>query len=247
MTSKLLRPENASKVAGASLLAISALLFLLTDQLAAGMGAAFIGVLVIVLMHERTVEEEVAVAAMESGVQTIDHLLNDLEVRGKGVIVPPSRNLTESRVYVPAGELRRLPDLYDEMGVVSTGGEAGISLKPPGAPLLDEAKRRMEGDLEGSGLEGARECMNHLSVGMELASGYELDREEGIWLNITLGKYAESCGRLREGGICEKTGCPVCSAFLTALAEALSRPIRIVEVEWKNGTVKYSLEELEGS
>ncbi|MBS3816235.1 MAG: hypothetical protein KGY76_01585 [Candidatus Thermoplasmatota archaeon] len=246
--SKLLRPEYTSKMIGAVFLGMSVYLFFFTSYTNAALGAFFIGIFTLFIIHVSTVEEDTAIAELRSGAISLHELLEDLELSGKGVVVCPRKDLTVSRIYIPAGEFDELPDLYDEMTIVSGGrGKVGVSVVPPGKPLLDEAKQKMEYDMEGQGIEAARECMGYLSEGMELARSFSLREEDDkIKLRITLQKYDDYCEDLRDEAekICPRTGCPICSAYLTAGSEALSKPLKITEFEKEEQHVKYTLEEV---
>jgi len=243
---KLLRPEYSSKIAGTIFIALSAYLFFFTDLTNAALGAFFIGIFTILIIHVPTVEEDTALAGLKSGVMSIHHMLEDMDVSQFGLLVPPQKGLTETRVYIPAGELEGVPDLYDEMFIVSEGkGKTGVSLIPPGKSLLDEAKGKMEYDIEGQDIEAGRECMGYLSQGMGLAKSFSFRKKEGdVKIRITLDRYDSYCEEIREkaGELCSRTGCPLCSAYLCAASESLSENLKIVDFEKEGEHIKYSLE-----
>ncbi|MEF8832859.1 MAG: hypothetical protein V5A66_04995 [Candidatus Thermoplasmatota archaeon] len=245
---KFLKPEYSSKVIGAIFILISIYLFLRTDHRNAGLAAAFIGIFTLLIVHYPTVEEDVAVAELKSAVLSYDGLLQDLEVSENGVILPPGDNLTKARVYVPAGKFEGVPDIYDEMAIVSSDrGRTGVALVPPGQPLLEEAKNRIKYEIEGEGIQSGRECMGHLSKGMGLAKSFSFrEKEDKIRIRITLDRYDDYCENLRESSpnICTRTGCPICSAYLTSASEALSSPLKIENFEKENNHIKYRLEEV---
>ncbi len=247
--SKILRPEYSSKIVGVIFIILSSYLFLFTRYTNASIGALFIGLLSIFIIHLPTVEKDTAVAGLKSGYPTIHHLLEDLEVSKYGVFIPTKKNLTEPRVYIPAGDtLTDLPDLYDEMCIVSGGrGKTGISLVPPGKPLLDEAKDEMEYEIEGEGITAGRESMAHLTQGMGLAKSFSFREEKGkVKIRITLGSYDDFCEEMKEEtqDLCTRTGCPICGAFLTAASECLGCPLKIVDFEKEDKHVKYTLKRL---
>jgi len=245
---RLLKPEYSSKVIGVIFISISIYLFSMTDHTNAGLASAFIGIFTILIVHYPTVDEDVAVAGLKSGILSYHNILDDLELSDKGVILPPNESLNESRTYIPAGKLDGIPDIYDEMTIISSGrGRTGIALVPPGQPLLEEAKDRIEYKIEGKGIQSGRECMGHLSKGMGLAKSFSL-RKKGkrIRIRITLEKYDDYCENLREksSNICTRSGCPICSAFLTGASEALSSPLKIESFEKEKNHIKYELEEV---
>ncbi len=242
------KPRYTSKIAAAVFIILGVYLLIFTDHRNAGLGAIFIGILTGLIVNTGTVEETIATAELESAVEPMHSLLTDLNVMGKGVMIPPKDDLKQTRVFVPAGkELRRLPDLYDEMVVVTGGaGRLGISLVPPGEPLYTEALSRL--DTGTSGIEGAREVMGMLTHGMDMAKSFSVRREDDTFkLRITHGRYGDYCARVmdKSNGICEKTACPFCSAYLMALAENISKPIAITKFQKEGKHVKYTLEVLE--
>ncbi len=245
---RLLKPEYSSKVLGVIFISISIYLFWMTDHTNAGLAAAFIGIFTLFIVHYATVDEDVAVAGLKSGVLSYHNILEDLDLSNKGVIIPPNESLNESRAYVPAGKLESIPDIYDEMTIVSSGrGRTGIALVPPGQPLLEEAKDRIEYKIEGKGIQSGRECMGHLSKGMGLAKSFSL-RKKGdvVRIRITLDKYDDYCENLREksSNICTRSGCPICSAYITSASEALSSPLKIESFRKEKNHIKYELEEV---
>ena len=246
--SDILKPKITSKIAAAVFVFIGIYLLLFTEHRNAGLGALFIGIFTGLIVNESTVEEEIATAEMESSTEPLHSLLTDLKVLGNGVMVPPSGDLSKTRVYLPAGkDLRRLPDLFDEMVVVTGGtGRLGISLVPPGEPIYGKALSKL--DYRGDGIEGAREVMGMLSHGMGMAGSFSVREEQDEFkLRITHGRYLDYCDKTmsRSQGICQKTACPLCSAYLMALVEGVSSPLAIKDFEREGPHVKYTLEALE--
>jgi len=242
----LLRPEYSSKIIGVIFISISVYLFLFTDHINPALASAFIGIFTLLIVNFPTVEEDVSIASLKSGVLTYHVILDDLEVSSMGIHVPPQGDLTGSRAYIPASESIEIPDLSDEMTIVSLGrGKVGIAVPPPGYPLLEEAKERIGYGLEDKGLESGRECMGHLSEGMGLARSFSFRRDEGnVKLRITHGRYQDYCESLREVStdICTRTGCPICSAYLTAASESLSSRLKVMDFEVEGKHIKYDLE-----
>ncbi len=245
---KLLQPEHSSKVIGIIFISISIYLFLLTDHRNAGLAAAFIGIFTMLIVHYPTVEKDVAIAGLKSGILSYHCLLEELDVSETGVILPPGNNLTESRIYIPAGRFEGIPEIYDEMTIISSDrGRTGVSLVPPGQPLLEEAKDRIEYKIEGKGMQSGRECMGHLSKGMGLAKSFSFrEKDDEIRIRITLDRYDDYCENLIEDSpnICTRTGCPICNAYLTTASEALSSSLKIESFEKENNHIKYRLEEV---
>jgi len=245
---ELLKPEYISKVIGVIFISIAIYLFLMTGHTNAGLASAFIGIFTLLIIHYPTVDEDVAIAELKSGIRSYHNLLDDLNLSKKGVIIPPRNNLTESRVYIPAGKFKKIPDIYDEMTIISSGsGRTGVAIPSPGQPLLEEAKDRIEYEIEGKGVQGGREVMGHLSKGMGLAKSFSF-RKKGhdVRIRITLDRYGDYCKNIRDRSpdICTRTGCPICSAYLTATSEALSSPLKIKNFEIEKSHIKYELEEM---
>lgn len=242
------RPEYISKIIGTVFIILSVYLFMFTEYLNIAFGSLFIGVLTITIMHLKTVEKTTAEGMLRSSVVPLDDLLDDLDLKGHGIFIPPGKQLSSSRTYIPAGEFTGIPNIYDEMTIITGGaGRRGISIEPLGEPLLKDAKERMESDLGGVGIEGAREGMGILTHGLSLAKSFSLRREDDeVKLRITHGDYNEYCEELRDktADLCTRSGCPICSAYLTCASEGLDTPLRVVEFEKKDKHIKYTLEEV---
>lgn len=243
------KPEYLSKIVGTAFMMLSIYLFLYTEYINIAFGSFFIGIITITILHFKTVEKSTSESMLESSVIPLNDLLEDLDLKGDGVYIPPGQHLSSSRTYIPAGRFKGIPTIYDEMTVITGGaGRTGISLKPVGGPILREAKERMESDLDGSGIEGAREGMGILTHGLSLARSFSFRREDGlVKLRITHNGYNDYCEKLREESskLCTRTGCPICSAYLTCACEGLSTPLRVVGFEKEDKHIKFTLEEAE--
>ena len=239
------RPEIISKFIGGVFIAIGIYLLLFTGHLNASLGALFIGIFTILILNEPTVEREVAFSELESSALSLEKIFDDLDVKGKGVFIPPREDLTETRVFVPAGEFEGLPRIYDDMTIVPGGkGKTGIAIPPPGYPLLERAKERSEFEPEGNSIEEAREMMGMLAQGLDLAKSFSFRKEgDDYKLRVTMGDYDEVCEKIKGSSemICTRTGCPICSAFLSAAVEGLSEPLRITDYEEEGNHKKYTL------
>ncbi|MGM0405541.1 MAG: hypothetical protein ACQEQM_05305 [Thermoplasmatota archaeon] len=244
----LKKPEYFSKVIGTIFIVLSVYLFIFTEFVNIAFGSLFIGIITIVILHFKTVEKSTAESMLKSSVLPLNDLLTDLDLEGNGVYIPPGKNLSSSRTYIPAGDFRGLPNIYDEMTIITGGaGRTGISLKPLGAPILNEAKVRMESELDGVGIEGAREGMGILTHGLSLAKSFSFREEDGLFkLRITHDGYDNYCEELRgyDKKLCTRTGCPICSAYLTCASEGLKTPLRVVEFEKDGKHIKFILEEV---
>ena len=244
-TSDILKPMYISKVIGGLFLVLSAYLFFMTSYFNAALGSFFIGIVTVVILHLPTVEEETSIASLECDVVPLENILKDLELSGNGISVKPSEDLSESRIFVPSDEMDGVPDLYDEITLVSDG--LGISIPPPGLPLLKKAKERMEYDYLAEGIEGARECMGILTHGLDLAGSFSFREEDGRYkLRITHKRYWDYCKELREenGEICTRTACPLCSSYITCASEGLDKSLKISDFKVEDKHVIYTLEEV---
>ncbi len=244
---ELLRPEYSSKFVGAVFAAMF-LYLLFSGYTNAALASLFLAVFVPVILHRATVEKSTAESMLKTNVEPLIDIIEDLEVDGKGVVLPTGKNLSESKTYVPAGEIDRVPELYDEMTLVTgMSDEMGISIQSAGKPLVDEAKKRMDYDPKGEGIESSRECMGVLTNGLNLAKSFSF-REEGrsYKLRITLGGYDGFCQGLRnrKERICTSVGCPICSSYMICAVEGLDKPLQIEDLKREDGHIKITLEEV---
>ncbi|MFO8110186.1 MAG: hypothetical protein R6U17_06695 [Thermoplasmata archaeon] len=239
-------PDITSTIFGAAFIVIGIYLILLTAHINAGIGSIFIGIFTIMVMTGGTVDEDVSISAMRSDVDTMDELLDDLGITGDMVQVPPGEVLSEGKTYVPVDEFQELPDIQDDMVIVSSaGGRIGIALTPPGHHLMKLAEKNLETPVDG--IEGAREVMGILTHGLGLAKSYSLREEDGnVKVRITHGTYQDHCNSLRENNeaVCTRTGCPLCSAYLTTAAQYLNTPLKLVEFSKEGEHITYEMEEI---
>ncbi len=240
-------PDISSTIFGAAFIAVGLYLILMTAYVNAGLGSIFIGIFTIMVMTGGTVDEETAVSALKSDVDTLDGLLEDLGISGDLVQVPPSDTLREGKSYVPAEDFQGLPDLQDDMVVVSAaGGRVGVSLTPPGLHLMKLAQENLEGPVDG--IEGAREVMGILTHGIGLARSYSIREEDGIFkMRITHDGYNDYCDSLRERDerICTRTACPLCSAYIATAAQYIDSPLRVINFGKEDKHVTYEMEVVE--
>lgn len=243
--SEIYRSENISKLVGVSFVLVGIYLISSTDYVNAGIAFLLVGSFTAIVMNGGTMDVSTAISSLESSVSPLYSIIQDLKMEGDGFYIPPGGNLKSSRVFVPAGKnIRGLPDLYDEMTLVTgDAGRQGISLDLPGRPLYEEASARL--DHEPKGMEGAREAMGMLTYGLGLAKSFSLREEDDdvIKLRLTHGRYTSYCRGIREEspGICQKTCCPLCSSYLMALAEATSKPFGIQGFDVEDEHVKFTL------
>lgn len=238
-------PDVTSTVFGGAFIALGVYLLTATDHLTPGLGAVFIGIFTMMVMTGKTVDEEVSMAGMKGDADTLDELLEELGIEGAMIQIPSGDLLSAPRTFVPVEDFQGLPDLQDEMVIVTSGGgRAGISLIPPGLHLMELAESSLETPTEG--LEGAREVMGVLTHGLGLAKSFSLREDEKITVRITHGTYGGMCRELREKreNICTRTGCPLCSAYLTAGTQYLKRPLRLVDFKIDGEHVIFEMEEI---
>lgn len=244
-TSDLLKTEYSSKVVGGFFLVIAIYLFISTEYTNAAIGAFFIGIFALVILHKPTVEEETAISSLECSVRPVVDIVDELELEGPSIAVPTSEYLSEPRTFIPSEDVATVPELYDEIILVPEG--LGISLEPTGLPLVKQAKSRMEYDFTGEGIEASRECMGILTHGLNLAKSFSLNKQEVFYrLRITLGRYWNFCEKMRDKhpNICEKSLCPICSAYITIASEGLGSNLKIVDFDIDDRHIKYILEKV---
>lgn len=239
------KPEIVSKLIGGVFIVLGIYLLMFTPHMNASLGALFIGIFSVLILNFPTVEKDTALSELESSIAPLENILDDLDLKGKGVFIPPREELSETRVFIPAGEFEGLPKIYDEMTIVPGGkGKTGVSIPPPGYPLVEEAKERMEYEMEGESVEEARELMGMMAHGLDLVKSFSFRKKKDIYkLRLTQGTYMDVCSEIKKmhENITTRTGCPISSAFLAAAAEGVSRPLRITDFEEEGVHMKYTL------
>lgn len=216
--------------------------------LRSGFGVMLIGILSLFLFSGRTVPKELVDQLVLDHDRNIGRLIGALELKGKGIYVPAGGRLKEERVYIPAEEKRLpLPRLIAEQVLIvgTTGPSMGISMIPPGSDLVNRIERDTGKKFAEDELADLPEALERLTKGSGLIRSISARvKGDRIFLDITHSRFKDVCDESwrYDPMLHLKTGCPGCSAVLSAAARVSGLPLRIEGVERKGGKVLYELE-----
>ncbi|MGA1873741.1 MAG: hypothetical protein ACMUHY_08715 [Thermoplasmatota archaeon] len=217
-------------------------------MLRAGFGILLMGILIVFLFSFRTVPKELIDPILFDRSRDMGRLLEALELKGNGVYVPKGGRLKEERVYVPAEEKPLpLPGLVAEQVLIvgTTGSSMGVSLIPPGSGLVDRIETDTKREFREDELPDIQESLERLSRGSGLIGSISArSKGERIHVEIVHSRFREVCDRSwkDQPQIHSKTGCPGCSAVISAVARVSGSPLRIGSVEREGRRVVYLLE-----
>lgn len=213
------------------------------DQLAerAAFSSMLIGIFMLFMRFRYTIPEQVTGHVIESTTSSINDVVAGLNIKGKGIFLPPKGDVITDKVFVPLHDKAPSLDIkriYDK-SVFVTDDQAknfGVLLSSPGGRLLELAERESETGFKGLGAEMMCESIKVLE-GLGIVSSLDVTYEDNeLDIVFSHSNFDENCTNIREVSpdVCVKTCCPICSCILSAFARADERPIRINEVKRKN-------------
>jgi len=211
-------------------------------------GALFVGVFTIFVMTERTLPADIAQRQMMSQVRLANELVANLNLKGSAAYIPAKYALTHEKVMIPSTDSSlSLPIMTDDL-VFSLGADRatlGIFLTPPGLDLLDGFERDLAVSNKDVGLEAFEGNMQITKLGLGLVKDFKVKERDGeTILRLEHAAFADSCRTVRAlmPDLCRQAGCPVCSAFLTGIARATGKIVKVRRVENDTDRIQFHLE-----
>lgn len=217
-----------------------------------GFGAAFVGVFAIFVLTERSLPAELMQRQMLSQARMTNELVTNLNLKGSAAYIPAKFALTREKVLVPASDNSSLalPIMTDDL-VFSLGTDKatlGIFLTPPGLDLLDGFERDLGVSNKDVGLEALEGNLQIAKLGHGLVRDLRIKERDGeVVLRVDHYSLLDACrtARATAPDVCRQVACPVCSAFLTGIARATGKIVKIARVESEGERVQFHLRLLE--
>lgn len=213
-------------------------------------GAAFfLGLFLMIAMGPFTEVSEDAALTLPF-YRSMGNVARDLKLEGRAIHVAPGiqPRLSVDRVFIPtdAREPHVLPQLDADTSLY-TEEPSGISLDPPGRPLLDEHEQRQGVRLTNTAFSELGTVMGSLVAGNRLVKSVNY-RKIGTKVTVRYrhAKLEDLCRYVREDlrGPGSQVGCPVCSAMVLAVSRCLHRPVRLDDVREIDGDIFLEMEVL---
>ncbi|HOP08864.1 MAG TPA: hypothetical protein PK718_01900 [Candidatus Methanofastidiosa archaeon] len=230
---------------GVAFLIFSVALVLAYPDDAIARRAAFSGVLIgifLLFMHVNyNVPEQMTGHVIESTTASVHDVLNGLNIKGRGIFLPPKRETVHDRVFVPLHEGNDVPDLrriYDKPTLVTDNASKnfGLLLSSPGGKMMGLLEQESETRFIGMGAGIMCETIKVME-GLGMVDSIDAEYDEGeLRVVFRHSNFDENCTRIRaeSQGVCEKTGCPICSLILSAFARSEEKPLQVTEISRRN-------------
>lgn len=200
-----------------------------------GLGFFFLAFLFHLTSASRFFREEVLASLVESSLSAIEKLLDAGGYKGRGIYLPAEGSLGYVGVFVPKEEaLLRLPDPHSlKSGRFFIENPAGVYLRAPGLNVLELFERLLNLHFRASELHYALSTLSKVFTELEISLGFDYF-VEGDYVRVKLDDLIGRgfCAGVEQQfpGICERVGCPFCSAIACAISESTGRPVLIESI-----------------
>lgn len=192
-----------------------------------GLGLTFWGSLLFYIRPQRYVREDLLNSTALSSLKALDHTMNQLGYRQKGIYIPVNKP-EKVVVFIPAEPLGRVPK-PEEIGTQTfIDSPKGVVIVPPGLDLANLIESKLGFQFGRSNLEELRTALPKLLVeDLEMLQDFEMQLDgNNVRTKLTGSIYSDLCLKLRGSTtICSVFGCPICSAIACILARVSGKPV----------------------
>lgn len=206
-----------------------------------GLGLAFWGALFYFVRPVKYVKSSVLDSTAVSTYKTVDRIVKDLKIKGKGYYVPPYpkevylpehlKGLKEAVVFVSDAE--RMPSVEDlAKGKFIVENPGGICVSPPGLGLLASFEKELGRDSAKLQLNELCESLPQVIVeSLQLAKETKMKEEGGeIYLQLLDPAYRSLYSARENLKSIQFLGCPIVSAMVCAIAKSTGKMVTIKKV-----------------
>ncbi|AEC51925.1 hypothetical protein PNA2_1009 [Pyrococcus sp. NA2] len=238
---------------GASLAIIGAVILLYSavsgnsEMINIGFAGIFLGAIVLTIKGKEYVKRDTLSLTLRSYHESIKRMVEDLELEGNSLYIPPYENLPRGWTFIPLHKDFDIdPGRFGEdiafLTNVGSERQMGLLLKPLGLELLEKFEEHLEGEITSVGeLESASSSVLRA---LGLANGVYIE-EEGE--SFTIYVTPEDIGFCRRNiKYCNKVACPICSSILLGLAKATNEIIEAKNFSIEGERVKIEARKLGG-
>lgn len=229
-------------LAGIGLMPTAYLLLHSIPLIALGISLVVLGAICLALGKSRpTISPEVSKLLMETGMENLNSLLEELCLKSKGMYLPSSMTGGKPRAIIPLLSNPQFPEINEPLGqrlIVSCGqgpDDIGIMVTTPGSNIVDmlEMKPKLSSD--------------EISVALTTILVGTLDVATGVKVSIADSKISVEVSHSRLGKnenswAVQSLGSPVASVAASLLAEATNKPVLVKNEEQHRGNVFIDLE-----
>ena len=202
-----------------------------------GLGLTFWGALFLFIKPVKYVQSSLLNSTAIATYKTIDRILKDLKIKGKGYYIPPYpkevylpeylKGLKDPVVFisVDAGEMPSIEELAKSKFILENPN--GICVAPPGLGLLEQFERELKKDLAKLKLTNLRETLPPLIVeNLGLAKEMEMNiKDNDVYIKIFDSTYKNLYAAEENLKSVHFLGCPLISAIACALAKVSGKTV----------------------
>jgi len=202
-----------------------------------GIALTFWGALLLFIKPATYMKASLLDSTAISSLTTIDHIISELNYKGKSIHLPPRylKELKGGKVFIPSKKQIITPPIEEvAKEKVFLKNPKGICLTPPGLGLVNLFENELGTDFIRADLNYLQNNLPKLFIeGLEIAEDFELNIEDDmIQVKITGSIYKDFCKEARKlPNICGSLGCPLCSSIAIALTRATGKPVIIEKTE----------------
>ena len=203
-----------------------------------GLGLTFWGVLFEFVKKIKYVKPIIMNSAIVPNLRTIGNIILDLELEGRAVYLPPSpykvKGFKGGYVYIASEKDLHNPIIGDlPEGKTILENPKGLLLTPPGLDLVNLFEKELEKELIQVDFEYLSVHLPKLLVEkLEIANGFKIIKKDNkVNVKIVGSIFEDICKQLRDSGICNSIGCPLCSSIACALTRTLGKPVIIEKAD----------------
>jgi len=205
-----------------------------------GLALTFWGAILLYVVPGKHVPLELLNAAAASTMVNVEKVLNESEIKGTGVYLPPKylEDFESSLVFIPKETGNRLPSSQEvDAGKLHSGSPNGVFLTPPGLALSKLFEKELGMSFTKADLNVLKKELPRLLIeDLGIAEDVEIESQGNIMtIEVTNNIFNKLCDETRK---LEKThaavGCVFSSALACAIAKATGKPVVIQKEELLN-------------
>jgi hypothetical protein len=198
----------------------------------------FLGIFMILLITEKSIPKKISDVLIEVNIDTVNKLINELNLQGNAVFLPKSNSLTEERIFIPPNKsgVLKIPEIDDNniILIAQNGKTLGISVPPSGLKLLNEIEK--DNAFKNIRIENLEEKLQ-LFVGMNLLKSISFIEQQNGW-DLEIENLITKNDK---NEIYNQYPCPISSAIITMITRILNERIRIYNVTNNGKKIKFHL------
>jgi len=202
-----------------------------------GLGLTFWGALLLYITPVRYVRKDLLSSSLISSLSAMDALLNELDYQGNGIYMPPAtlKEIRGGAVFVPATNSTDIPSSEElAEGKVILKNPNGIRLVPPGLQITNLLETEMKTEFTKVDLDYLQNNLaKALIEDLETVEDFEMETNNNtVHIKMTRPIYADLYKQEKLQNVCQRVGCPLCSAIAIILTRTTGKPTRIQKIQF---------------